>query len=93
MFGRKFEVLTIFRRQGRNIEFCIRQVDAFLCTKLGSALGGVGDLYFEPRFAAYLVDLTDDTLNLSVVKENSLAGLRISGRPPKVNSRSVRVDR
>ena len=61
IFGRKFEILTVFRRQGRYIEFGIGQVNAFLCTKLGSAVGGARDLYFELGLAAFFVDLPDDT--------------------------------
>ena len=38
----------------------------------------MGNLYFEPRFAAFFVDRTDDALNLAVVKENALTGPRIS---------------
>ena len=72
IFGRKFEVLTVFRRQGRNLEFGVGQVNAFLCTKFGSALSGVSDFYFEPGFAAFFADRSDDTLNLAVVEENAL---------------------
>ena len=72
IFGRKLKILTVLLRQGRNIEFGIGQVDAFLCTKFGSALGGVSDFYFEPGFAAFFVDRSDDTLNLAIVEENSL---------------------
>ena len=61
--GRKLEILTVLLRQGRNIEFGIGQVDAFLCTKFGSSLGGASDFYFEPGFAAFFVDRSDDTLN------------------------------
>jgi hypothetical protein len=68
----------VFRRQGRNTEFGIGQVNAFLCTKLGRAIGGISDFYFEPRFDAFFINRTDDTLNLAVVKENALTGLCVT---------------
>ena len=42
--------------QGRNFEFRIGQVNAFLCTKLDSDFGGMCDFYFELGFAAFFVD-------------------------------------
>lgn len=72
IFGRKLKILTVLLRQGRNLEFGVGQVDAFLCTKFGSALGGVSDFYFELGFAAFFGDRSDDTLNLAVVEKNSL---------------------
>jgi hypothetical protein len=78
MLNRKFKVLTVFGRQGRNIKLRIGQVDTLLCTKFGSALSGMGNFDFKPGFAVFFVDRTDDTLNLTIVEENALTGPRIS---------------
>src|SRR5262245_3257537 len=77
IFGRKFEVFPVLRREGRNAEFGIGQVNALLCTKLGGAIGSMGDFYFDSRVRAFFVDRTNDTFNLAVVEENALTGLCI----------------
>ena len=77
VLGSKFKVFAILGRQGRNIELRIRQVNTLLGTKFGRAIGGLGNLYFEPGFAAFFLRRTNDALNLAIVKENSLTGLRV----------------
>src|SRR5215469_8121306 len=78
MFCRKFKVRTVFRGQGRNTEFGIWQINAFLGAKFGSALSSVGDFQMELRFPVFFPDGVNDPPDLAVIEENALPGLCVS---------------
>ena len=77
-----FVVLTVCGKAAQSLRTCpqrtrsaVRSGDHPPCE---DTLGGVSDFYFEPGFAAFLVDRSDATLNLAVVEENSLTRPGIS---------------